>query len=628
MSGKENKVYVPGRTSKVSLHNCLNSEKEKTLIPRRSLNQCADKSTARSRSSLRAGEKPPVKRSNSLNRVPVKQNSGNSGVTEPQDRIKTRLENVKLNSMKPVSVSSNGFRHKMVANNLISKKTEVLKPEPLKTSNANAAIRATVPSKPTVQQPRIIKRPSTNTSKEALHAVSATKVEPVSKVKSLSKAPRAPLPVKPMSAPDSYTLSIDCPYEKVGNQSLAEPSSLQSNQAHNLFYGNGNASHKLVPEKSDPIDKTTLPECTNQENQSSKLYIQSKPDELSKTKASVDERALESNNCHVSSTMNDPKIVMGPPAPIAPPKNWHEKESDGSFAEVSSTQSVSSRNSVPQDGSGESQEKESKKKWSLDNFEIGKALGKGKFGCVYLAREKQSRYVVALKVIFKSQITHAKLEHQLRREIEIQAHLRHPNVLRLFGYFHDSSRVYIILEYAKMGELYKYLQEQPEKRLSEKRSAEIIKQLSDALAYCHSKGVIHRDIKPENLLLSHSGQLKIADFGWSVHSPNTRRATVCGTLDYLPPEMVKNLKHDYTVDLWSTGVLCYELITGKPPFEAKTYEETYYNITHAKYDFMPYMSYLACDLIRKLLVLEPSRRLPLKDVLKHDWIVSNTKDSS
>ena len=79
-----------------------------------------------------------------------------------------------------------------------------------------------------------------------------------------------------------------------------------------------------------------------------------------------------------------------------------------------------------------------------------------------------------------------------------------------------------------------------------------------------------------------------------------RRQTVCGTLDYLPPEMVKNTNHDYTVDLWSTGVLCFELITGKPPFEAKTYEETYYNITHAIYQFPSFMSALACDLIRKV----------------------------
>ena len=95
-----------------------------------------------------------------------------------------------------------------------------------------------------------------------------------------------------------------------------------------------------------------------------------------------------------------------------------------------------------------------RKKWCLNDFEIGKPLGKGKFGNVYLAREKRSKYIVALKVIFKHQVQKAGCEHQLRREIEIQSHLRHPNILRLYGYFYDDSRVYMILEYASKGELY------------------------------------------------------------------------------------------------------------------------------------------------------------------------------
>lgn len=97
------------------------------------------------------------------------------------------------------------------------------------------------------------------------------------------------------------------------------------------------------------------------------------------------------------------------------------------------------------------------KKWCLNDFEIGKPLGKGKFGNVYLAREKRSKFIVALKVIFKHQVQKAGCEHQLRREIEIQSHLRHPNILRLYGYFYDDTRVYMILEYAPKGELYTLL---------------------------------------------------------------------------------------------------------------------------------------------------------------------------
>lgn len=123
------------------------------------------------------------------------------------------------------------------------------------------------------------------------------------------------------------------------------------------------------------------------------------------------------------------------------------------------------------------------RRWTLDDFDIGKPLGRGKFGNVYLAREKQSKYVVALKVLYKSQLTKSGVEHQLRREIEIQSHLRHPNILRLFGYFYDQSRVYLILEFAAKGELYKELTRCT--RFSEERSATYIAQMAHALHYCH-----------------------------------------------------------------------------------------------------------------------------------------------
>ncbi|XP_073861683.1 aurora kinase A isoform X2 [Macaca fascicularis] len=103
-------------------------------------------------------------------------------------------------------------------------------------------------------------------------------------------------------------------------------------------------------------------------------------------------------------------------------------------------------------------EESKKRQWALEDFEIGRPLGKGKFGNVYLAREKQSKFILALKVLFKAQLEKAGVEHQLRREVEIQSHLRHPNILRLYGYFHDATRVYLILEYAPLGTVYRELQ--------------------------------------------------------------------------------------------------------------------------------------------------------------------------
>eukprot|EP01135_Chromosphaera_perkinsii_P002482 Nk52_evm88s223 gene=Nk52_evmTU88s223 len=282
------------------------------------------------------------------------------------------------------------------------------------------------------------------------------------------------------------------------------------------------------------------------------------------------------------------------------------------------------------DSKGSSGANQTSKRWELKDFDIGRPLGKGKFGNVYLAREKKSKYIVALKVLFKSQLQKACVEHQLRREIEIQSHLRHPNILRLYGYFYDATRVYLILEYAPRGELYKHLQENV--RFNEARSAKYVAQLARALKYCHSKHVIHRDIKPENLLLGLNGDLKIADFGWSVHTPSSRRTTLCGTLDYLPPEMIEGQHHDFKVDLWSLGVLCYEFLCGNPPFEAEGHSETYRRISRVELNFPTIakngfrVSKEAEDLIRKLLRHNPDRRLPLAEVLEHPWIVMHTKE--
>ncbi|BBN18798.1 aurora kinase, other [Marchantia polymorpha subsp. ruderalis] len=262
------------------------------------------------------------------------------------------------------------------------------------------------------------------------------------------------------------------------------------------------------------------------------------------------------------------------------------------------------------------------KRWSIDDFDIGKPLGRGKFGNVYLAREKRSKYVVALKVLYKNQLEQSQVEHQLRREIEIQSHLRHPNILRLYGYFYDQARVYLILEYAAKGELYKELQRC--RVFTERRAAAYIASLAHALIYCHEKHVIHRDIKPENLLVGIKGELKIADFGWSVHTCN-RRKTLCGTLDYLPPEMVEGKEHDTGVDVWSLGILCFEFLYGFPPFEAAKHSETYKRIIRVdlKFPQKPVVSAAAKDLICKLLVKNSTLRLPLKQVLSHPWIVTN-----
>ncbi|KAG0363977.1 hypothetical protein BG005_000009 [Podila minutissima] len=258
------------------------------------------------------------------------------------------------------------------------------------------------------------------------------------------------------------------------------------------------------------------------------------------------------------------------------------------------------------------------RQWCLDDFELARPLGKGQFGRVYLMRERQSGYVVAMKVMLKAELLKSNMQHQLRREIEIQSNLK--------------TRVFLVLEYAPQGEMYKKLRKVS--RFPEWQASKYVYEMTTALLYLHRKHVIHRDIKPENLLLGSHGELKISDFGWSVHAPKSRRTTICGTLDYLPPEMVEGREHSSPVDLWSLGVLCYEFLVGKPPFEVLDedgnedgLESTYKKIASVDLSIPDYVSNEAKDLIVKLLRYNPDQRLVLERVLLHPWITRHNGTS-
>jgi len=258
------------------------------------------------------------------------------------------------------------------------------------------------------------------------------------------------------------------------------------------------------------------------------------------------------------------------------------------------------------------------KTFTLNDFDIGKKLGIGKFGKVYLARERKTGYICALKVLYKSRLREHHVEHTLRREIEIMTNIRHPNLTRLFGYFFDGDRVYLILEYCAKGEMFDVLRK--EGRFSERRTAMYIHDLAAGLHYLHCKNIIHRDIKPENILLDQQGRIKLTDFGWSVHTGGKRR-TMCGTPEYLPPEMVEKETHGTAVDTWALGVLTYEFLVGTSPFEAKSMKKIMTRIKSMDFTYPSCISPLARDFISQLLKKNPTDRLSLEQVPDHPFML-------
>ena len=194
----------------------------------------------------------------------------------------------------------------------------------------------------------------------------------------------------------------------------------------------------------------------------------------------------------------------------------------------------------------------------------------------------------------------------------------------MVGWFCDPKSVYLALEVASGGEVYKIMSESGG-RIPVKTATKYVIGISQALGYLKTRSIIHRDIKPENLLIGHSGELKIADFGWSVHAPTSRRNTLCGTLDYLPPEMVEGREHDEQVDVWSLGVLMYEFLVGTPPFEAEGHSATYRRISRVDLRFPRGLSEDAKDLIFKLLQKDPRKRMALDMIPNHPWILRNAR---
>jgi len=255
----------------------------------------------------------------------------------------------------------------------------------------------------------------------------------------------------------------------------------------------------------------------------------------------------------------------------------------------------------------------------VKDFEIGRKLGKGRFAVVYLARERKSGLIVVLKVIYKNLLRQTGNEKSLRSEIEIHAHLRHPNIIRIYGYFSDEDRIYLVLEYAMNGDIFAEVELS---RLEERLAARYIAQIARALDYMHSNYVIHRDIKLENIYINAEGEIKIGDFGWALHNPkNLTSNQIVGTPVYMAPEMLKSEDYNQSVDIWSLGVVAYQILTGKVPFSGSDQAEILNNIITKEIKYPGFLSASCKNFLHGILTKEPEKRLTIMEILQHPWIV-------
>ncbi|XP_075211653.1 protein kinase, cAMP-dependent, catalytic subunit 3 isoform X1 [Lycorma delicatula] len=264
------------------------------------------------------------------------------------------------------------------------------------------------------------------------------------------------------------------------------------------------------------------------------------------------------------------------------------------------------------------------KDWGLDDFDIIKTIGTGTFGRVCLCREKSTSSYAAMKILAINDVIRLKQVEHVKNEKNILQQVRHPFIVNLRWHFRDNSHIYMLFDYVCGGELFSYLRNAG--RFTTSTANFYTTEIVVALEYLHSQSVVYRDLKPENLLLDRDGHLKITDFGFA-KKLNDRTWTLCGTPEYLAPEIIQSKGHNKAVDWWALGVLIYEMLAGYPPFFDDNPFGIYEKILAGKIEWPRHLDPVAKDLIKKLLVQDRTKRLGnmkngAEDIKRHRWFKS------
>ncbi|XP_017267324.1 serine/threonine-protein kinase PLK4 [Kryptolebias marmoratus] len=260
----------------------------------------------------------------------------------------------------------------------------------------------------------------------------------------------------------------------------------------------------------------------------------------------------------------------------------------------------------------------------IEDFKVLTLLGKGSFACVYRAKSVKTGVEVAIKMIDKKAMHKAGMVQRVANEVEIHCRLKHPSILELYNYFEDSNYVYLVLEMCHNGEMSRYLKER-KVPFSEDEARHFMHQIIKGMLYLHTHGILHRDLTLSNLLLTSNMNIKIADFGLATQLklPNEKHFTMCGTPNYISPEVATRSAHGLESDVWSLGCMFYAFLMGRPPFDTDTVKHTLSKVVLGDYEMPTHVSLEAQDLIHQLLQKDPAQRPSLSAVLDHPFMTQS-----
>ena len=253
-----------------------------------------------------------------------------------------------------------------------------------------------------------------------------------------------------------------------------------------------------------------------------------------------------------------------------------------------------------------------------------KIIYKGSYSNVYLYKDIKTEELISVKHIEKQlYIKYFNTTQIIYNEIEIHSRIVHPNIIRLYNIYENKSSIYILMEFAKNGNLYSLIRRR--NGMNEKNAYKYFAQIVNAVYFVHKNNIIHRDIKPENIVLDENENCKLCDFGWSIIlNDNSKRNTFCGTLEYMAPEIINNEGYEKSIDIWSLGILLYEMIHGYCPFNSNNNNKNnsiLNKIINENFKIKKDISNECKDLIYKMLEKDYKKRINIEQIINHQFMI-------